>query len=117
MGVTHRKTGGKHMSGTPSWAELGETISAIRTQLQQARDEAADDGPDGLMFRTGPVELEFSVEVRKEGDAKAKILVLPFLPGSAETRGALMAGTVHRLKMTLQPVDENDVDAKIHGSL
>ncbi|MFI1169607.1 trypco2 family protein [Streptomyces sp. NPDC020801] len=99
------------MSGTPQWAELGETISAIRAQLQQAQDEAR--GSDELLFRTGPVELEFSVEVRKDGEAKAKILVLPW---SGEARGALAAGTIHRLKLTLQPVDRYDQEAKIHGS-
>ena len=102
------------MSDAPSWAELGETVSAIRAQLQQARDAAAADGPEGLKFRTGPVELEFSVEVRKEGEAKAKIFVLPL---SAEARGANSGGTVHRLKITLQPVDAYDQDAKIYGAL
>ena len=73
------------MSQEP-WAELGETVSAIRAQLQQALEEGKD---EPLRFRTGPVELEFSVEVRKEGEAKARILVLPW---SAEARAAV----VHR---------------------
>lgn len=91
------------------WAELGETVSAIREQLQQAMDEG--DGK-ALKFRAGPVELEFSIEVRKEGEAKARIMVLPW---SAEARAAAGANAVHRLKLTLQPIDGAGGDAQILG--
>lgn len=86
------------MSQQP-WAELGETVSAIRAQLQQAMEEGEG---NPLRFRTGPVELEFTVEVRKEAEGKAKILVLPW---SAEARASVSADAVHRVKLTLQPVD------------
>ncbi|MEU9015423.1 trypco2 family protein [Streptomyces sp. NPDC048479] len=99
------------MSEAPLWAELGETISAVRGQLQQAVHEGQGEGK--LKFRTGPVELEFSVEVRKEGNAKTRILVLPW---SAEAGGALSAGTVHRLKLILQPIDDSGEDLPLHGS-
>ncbi|MER7689751.1 trypco2 family protein [Streptomyces sp. NPDC097610] len=90
------------------WAELGETVSAIRAQLQQAMDEGAG---QALKFRTGPVELEFSIEVRKEGEAKAKVFVLPW---SGETRGTVSADMIHRIKLTLQPIDDADADARIY---
>jgi hypothetical protein len=92
------------------WAELGETVSAIRAQLQQALEEGGD---DSLKFRTGPVELEFSIEVRKDGEAKARILVLPW---SAEARAAASSDRLHRIKLTLQPVDESGGDALIAGT-
>ncbi|MFE5586398.1 trypco2 family protein [Kitasatospora sp. NPDC056531] len=85
------------MSQEP-WAELGETISAIRSELRQAMAAGED---EELKFRTGPVELEFSVEVKKEGSARTKILVLPW---SAEVRGGGSTERVHRIKLTLQPV-------------
>jgi len=97
---------GGYVSQEP-WAELGEAVSAIRDQLQQAIDEG--DGKS-LKFRTGPVELEFSIEVRKEGEAKARVLVLPW---SAEARGTASAHAVHRLKLTLQPIDGTGADAHI----
>ncbi|WP_442806717.1 trypco2 family protein [Streptomyces sp. NBC_01750] len=53
------------MSQEP-WAELGETVSAIRAQLQAAISEGDS---QSLKFRTGPVELEFSIAVRKKGEA------------------------------------------------
>ncbi len=93
-----------------SWAELGETVSAIRAQLQQALEEGSD---KSLKFRTGPVELEFSIEVRKEGEAKARILVLPW---SAEARAAASASRLHRIKLTLQPIEGTGADARIFGT-
>jgi Trypsin-co-occurring domain 2 len=97
------------MSQEP-WAELGETVSAIRAQLQQALEEGKD---EPLRFRTGPVQLEFSIEVRKEGEAKAKILVLPW---SAEVRAGASAGQVHRIRLTLQPVEGSGGDLLIAGT-
>ncbi|WP_344626593.1 trypco2 family protein [Kitasatospora arboriphila] len=90
-----------------AWAELGETVSAIRSQLQQAMDESVG---ESLRFRAGPVELEFTVEVRKEGEAKAKVFVLPW---SAEARAAVSADAIHRIKFTMQPVDGAGADALI----
>lgn len=89
------------------WAELGEAVSAIRAQLQEAMDDGIG---KTLQFRTGPVELEFTVEVRKEGEAKTKVFVLPW---SAEARGAVSSDAVHRIKLTLQPVDDTGTDALI----
>ncbi|MDH6522521.1 hypothetical protein M2163_000969 [Streptomyces sp. SAI-135] len=94
------------MSQEP-WAELGETVAAIRTQLQQAIDEGSS---KALRFRTGPVELEFTVEVRKEGEAGTKIFVLPW---SAQARGAASASRVHTIRLTLQPIDAEGEDARV----
>ncbi|MGW2225595.1 trypco2 family protein [Streptomyces formicae] len=91
-----------------SWAELADAITAIREQLQRAAE--AGQG-QGLQFRTGPVELEFTVDVRTDGEARAKVFVLPF---GAEAKAARSKGTVNRLKVTLQPVDpETGEDAKV----
>ncbi|WP_438484458.1 trypco2 family protein [Streptomyces sp. S186] len=94
------------MSREP-WAELGETISAIRAELQGAMEAGAQ---DSLRFRTGPVELEFTVEVKKDGGAKAKVFVLPW---SVEAHAAGSVGRTHRVKLTLQPVDGGDNDLTI----
>lgn len=109
-GELHRVMAGSGGDVSQPWAELGETVSAIRAQLQQAMDEGSG---KSLQFRAGPVELEFSIEVRKEGGAKAKVFVLPW---SAEARGAVSADAVHRIKLTLQPVDVTGADARVHGS-
>ncbi|MEU6237978.1 trypco2 family protein [Kitasatospora sp. NPDC047058] len=90
------------------WAELGETVSAIRTQLQQAMEEGDN---RSLRFRSGPLELEFSVAVRKEGEAKARIFVLPW--ASAEARGAVGSDAFQRIKLTLEPIDKTGTSARI----
>ncbi|WP_416974152.1 trypco2 family protein [Streptomyces sp. 4F14] len=89
------------------WAELGETIGAIRSELQAALE--AGQG-EAVRFTTGPVELEFSVEVRKDGGAKAKVFVLPW---SVEAQGSAGVARTHRIKLTLQPVDTNGGDLRI----
>ncbi|MFC5905174.1 trypco2 family protein [Streptomyces zhihengii] len=94
------------MSQEP-WAELGETISVIRAELQSAMETGQD---EPLKFRTGPVELEFTVEVKKDIGVKTKIFVLPW---TVEAQGAATAGRSHRVKLTLQPVDGDGDDLKI----
>jgi hypothetical protein len=89
------------------WAELGETISAIRAELRSAMETGGEDAPK---FRTGPVELEFTVEVTKDAGARAKIFVLPW---TVEAQGAASAGRTHRLKLTLQPIDDEGDDLRI----
>lgn len=92
------------------WAELGEAISAIRAQLQQAMEEGAG---EALRFRTGPVELELSVTVRKEGEAGAKVFVVPW---SGEARAQAGTEAVNRVKFTMQPIDPaTGRDARISG--
>ncbi len=91
------------------WVGLSETISAVRRELQEAMFAGAG---EPLKFRTGPVELEFSVSVKKEGEARTRILVLPW---SADAKGAIAADRMHRIKVTLQPEDSAGHDARISG--
>jgi hypothetical protein len=93
------------MSG--DWAELGDTVSAVREQLQRAMVQGQG---ETLKFRTGPVEMEFAVEVKKEAGVKAKVFVLPW---TVEAQGAVSTVGTHRIKITLQPVDDQGNDAKI----
>ncbi|MEW2490010.1 trypco2 family protein [Streptomyces sp. NPDC048411] len=91
------------------WAGLAEAIGAIRDELQQA--EVAGRGKP-VQFRTGPVELEFTVDVKKDAEGRAKVSVLPFGIG-AEAKAAASQSTTSRLKFTLQPVDESGEDKRI----
>ncbi|MFE4703517.1 trypco2 family protein [Streptomyces sp. NPDC056738] len=96
------------MSQEP-WAGLSEAISAIRAELEQAM---ADGHGQAIQFRTGPVELEFAVDVKKDGQAGAKVSVLPW-SASVEAKAGYAAGSTSRLKITLQPVDDHGQDQKI----
>ncbi|MGW2524362.1 trypco2 family protein [Streptomyces sp. NPDC001617] len=93
------------------WAELGETVGAIRAGLQGAMREGQD---EPLKFRVGPVELEFTVAVRKEAGAQTKVFVLPW---TGEAKGTVSTDRTHRVKFTLQPIDADDRDAKISGTV
>ncbi|MCX5332561.1 MULTISPECIES: trypco2 family protein [unclassified Streptomyces] len=90
-----------------AWAGLAEAIGAIRAELQQA---ARDGEGQEVQFRTGAVEIEFAVDVKKDGEARAKVLVLPF---GAEAKFARSKGTTNRVKITLQPVDAEGTDLRI----
>ncbi|WP_225859711.1 trypco2 family protein [Streptomyces albicerus] len=90
-----------------AWVGLAEAIGAIRSELQQA---ARDGAGQEIQFRTGPVEVEFSVDVKKDGEARAKVLVLPF---GAEAKASRSKGTASRVKITLQPVDAEGEDRRI----
>ncbi|MGW1069251.1 trypco2 family protein [Streptomyces aureus] len=96
------------MSQEP-WAGLSEAISAIRAELEQAM---TDGHGQSIQFRTGPVELEFAVDVKKDGQAGAKVSVLPW-SASVEAKAGYAAGSTSRLKITLQPVDEHGQDQNI----
>jgi hypothetical protein len=89
------------------WVGLAEAVAAIRGELQQAMD--AGEG-EKLKFRTGPMEMEFAVEVKRQVEGRLKVLVLPW---TAEVKGAHGTARTHRVKVTLQPVDENGEDALI----
>ena len=67
-------------------------------------------GEGDAQFRTGPVEIEFAVDVKKDGEARAKVLVLPF---GAEAKASRSKGTTSRVKLTLQPVDADGADLRI----
>ena len=50
------------------------------------------------------------MDVKKDGEARAKVLVLPF---GAEARASRSKGTMSRVKITLQPVDAEGTDLRI----
>ncbi|OLE27083.1 MAG: hypothetical protein AUG49_06395 [Catenulispora sp. 13_1_20CM_3_70_7] len=89
-----------------AWTGLAEAITAIRAELLAAVDSDA-----GLRFRTGPVELEFSVDVHTDVDGKVKVRLLPWL--GAEAGSGHSVANAHRLKVVLQPIDPDGSDAKI----
>jgi len=80
-------------------AGLAQAIGALRHELAQAQRAAA--GED-LRFRLGPVEMEFLVEVTKEGSGEAGVR---FWVVNVSGSGGVARGTTHRLTLTLQPYD------------
>src|SRR5258708_36766836 len=104
--MTHARVKGAGVAEEP-WAQLGDAISAIRAELQQAEHDGRE---QPLKLRTGPVELEFTVAVRAEGKGKAKVFVLPW---ALEAEAGRSRERTHRIKLTPHPRHEHGRDKKI----
>ncbi|EMF54315.1 trypco2 family protein [Streptomyces bottropensis] len=77
---------------------IAEAVEHLRAELVAA---AAGSGA-GPRFEVGPVELEFSVEMRKEGKGKAGVKAWVV---SAGAEASVSKASVHRVKLVLTPKD------------
>jgi hypothetical protein len=79
--------------------ELAEAVEAVRREVAAAAERAAD---ERFRFEVGTVELEFSVELRRDarvnGKVRAWVLSAGAEAGAEHTRA-------HRVTVTLTPVD------------
>jgi hypothetical protein len=90
--------------------ELAEVIRALRDELYKAKQTGAG---ETLRFKVNSVDVEFetAVEYVVSADAGGKIKFFVFdvdAKGSAEYKNA----TTHKIKLSLQPVDEENPDPK-----
>jgi hypothetical protein len=79
-------------------ASLAETIRALRTELIAAMETGQD---ERLHFQLGPVQLDITLAITREGGADAGIR---FGVVSFGAKGSLSDATTHRLSLSLQPV-------------
>jgi Trypsin-co-occurring domain 2 len=79
---------------------LVEAIDALRRDLVVAQRKAEEEKT--LRFRLGPVEMEFLVEVTKEGKGEAGV---KFWVVNVSAGGTLTRATTHRVTLTLHPYD------------
>ncbi|GAA1970484.1 trypco2 family protein [Kitasatospora viridis] len=79
--------------------ELAEAVEAVRRQLAAAAERAAG---ERLQFEVGTVELEFSVELRREGKLDGKVRAWVVEAGGEGSTGRTRA---HRVTVTLTPLD------------
>jgi Trypsin-co-occurring domain 2 len=77
--------------------ELAEVIGQLRTELDDARTAAAG---HELQFALGPVELEVTVELRRDGGAAAKVRFYVVELGG---EGKVTSSSAQRIKLTLNP--------------
>ncbi|MFD8387193.1 trypco2 family protein [Streptomyces sp. NPDC059679] len=78
---------------------IAEAIEHLRAELAAA---AAADG-EGPRFEVGPVELEFSVEMRREGRGRTGITAWVVSAGAEATTAK---ASVHRMKLVLTPHED-----------
>ena len=81
------------------WIGLSDAIAALRAELVMAMTAGQS---EKLHFELGPVELEFTVDVHKDGGADGGIRwgVVSF-----GARGVAGSAAGHRVKLVLQPKD------------
>lgn len=89
--------------------ELADAVAAMRDELLEA---AARGAAQNLAFKVGPVELEFTVELRVDAKAKAGFKAW-VVTGDVEA-GAARART-HRVKVALTPQQPGGGDLLIQG--
>jgi hypothetical protein len=77
--------------------ELAEMIGQLRAELAMAMSEG--EGAD-LRFELGPVDLELTVAVSKEGSASGKVRFW-VVDTSADVKGSAM--TTQKIKLQLDP--------------
>lgn len=89
--------------------ELTDAISALRRQLGDALRVSED---EQVRFRLGPVELEFALTVKKDvhddGGVRFGVVSLGVSGGAARD-------SVHRVKLTLQPIDAEGTDLEVRS--
>jgi hypothetical protein len=78
---------------------LAQAIGGIRAELTEAMASATD---EQLRFDVGDVELEFTVDVRRDRQAKGGVRVWVADLGGG---GGTVRGSANRLKVILHPVD------------
>jgi hypothetical protein len=86
--------------------ELADVISELRAELDRAR--LAAEG-SALRFGLGPVELEVTVALGREGKAGGKI---KFWVAEVNAEGKLSSTSTQRIKLTLNPTLDAAADAE-----
>jgi hypothetical protein len=93
------------------FVELAEAIAVLREQLSHAREAGEGASP---RFVVGPVEVEFTVEARRDVGGKVGV---QFGVITAGAQGGGSSAATHRLKLTLTPQGEDGGDFEVHGSV
>jgi hypothetical protein len=79
------------------WVGLADAIRALRRELTASMTAAQG---EAIRFELGPVEMEFLLEVRKEGGGEAGVR---FWVVSLGGKGAVSSGSTHRVVLSLTP--------------
>lgn len=87
--------------------ELAAAVAALRDELTEA---AACGNGQGIIFQVGPIELEFTVELRQDVKAKAGFRAWVV---SGDGEAGMARGRTHRVKVALTPQGP-DGDVLIH---
>jgi hypothetical protein len=90
---------------------LSETIRALRIELIDAMKTGQD---ESLHFQLGPVQLEITLAITREGGGDAGIR---FGVVSFGAKGKLSDATTHQLSLSLQPVVKDASGQTSHAEI
>jgi len=95
------------ISMADGWVGLSDAITALRRELNAAMTAGKD---DDLRFGLGPVEMEFLLEVTREGGGEAGVRIGVVTIGA---KGDVSKVSTHRVKLELNPQDRHGRSAEI----
>ncbi len=81
------------------WVGFSDAVRALRSELTRAMAEGEG---QRLQFELGDVEMEFLLEIKKEGSGEAGV---KFWVISLGGKAGVSSGTTHRVKLVLSPRD------------
>lgn len=90
--------------------DLAEAVEAVRSELMRAK-ELGEGSP--LAFEVGPVEMQFTVALTREGKTNAGVKVWVLEAGAS---GTLTGQRTHQIKITLNPKQSDGQPARIGAS-
>lgn len=88
--------------------ELSDAVAAVREELL---DAARRGSGQQIAFVVGPIEMEFTVELR--ADAKVKAGFKAWVLASADAEAGVSRGRTHKVKVTLTPKQADGADLLI----
>jgi hypothetical protein len=77
--------------------DLAEAVEAVRAELLRAKELGSG---SSMEFEVGPVEMQFTVVLTREGKANAGVKVWVIEAGAS---GTLTGQRTHQVKITLHP--------------
>jgi hypothetical protein len=87
------------MSGNLEGVELAAAVQSLRDELLEAAAQGAD---QAVRFAVDSIELEFTVELRKDVAGRAGVKAWVVTAGAEVSRGRV---DTHRVKLALSPKD------------
>lgn len=90
--------------------DLAEAIEAVRAELLRAKELGAG---SPMAFEVGPVEMQFTVALTREGKANAGVKVWVL---EADATGSLTGQRTHQVKITLYPKRSDGLPERIGTS-
>ena len=93
--------------------KLAQVIEALRAELNEAKRSGESPENQGIRFNVNNIDIEFQTVVEKEvgGKASGKIRFW-VLDADAEASGKYNKANTHKIKLSLQAVDERNPDRK-----